>query len=83
VTDFHLRKTTEEKREKSSMTFKKYREPSYDSFRNGPQTSMCINSNPSFDLDSTAFLNLWFNCDRIHRLQVKIDSQSIIKYPSS
>jgi hypothetical protein len=52
---FSFKKEYQEKREKSSMTVKKYLEPPYDSFGKGPQTSVCINSNTSVDLDSTGF----------------------------
>jgi hypothetical protein len=61
----------------------KYLEPPYDSFGNGPQTSVCINSNTSIDLHSTGFGTLCLDFDRAHGLQVKVDGQSGIKYPSS
>jgi hypothetical protein len=37
------------------MTFKKYLQPLYDSFGQGPQPSVCIKSNTSRDLDPTIF----------------------------
>jgi hypothetical protein len=65
------------------MTVKKYLEPPYDSLGKGPQSSVCINSNTSIDLDSTGFGTLCLDFDRAHGLQVKLDGQSGIKYSSS
>jgi hypothetical protein len=65
------------------MRVKKYLEPPYDSFGKGPQTSVCINSNNSVDLDSTGLGTLCLDFDRAHGLQGKLDGQSRIKYPSS
>jgi hypothetical protein len=42
-----------------------------------------IKSNTSVELDSTGFGTLCLDCDRAHGLQVKLDGQSGIKYPSS
>jgi hypothetical protein len=64
------------------MTIKKYLELPYDSFGKGLQTSVCINSNASVDLDSTGFGTLCLDFDRAHGLQIKLDGQSGIKYPS-
>jgi hypothetical protein len=65
------------------MTVKKYLEPPYDLFGTSPQTSVCIHSNTSVDLDSTTFGTLCLDFDRAHGLQVKLDGQSGIRYPSS
>jgi hypothetical protein len=65
------------------MTVKKYLEPLYDSFGKGLQTSVCINSNTSGDLDSTGFGTLSLDFDIAHELQVKLDGQSGINYPTS
>jgi hypothetical protein len=65
------------------MTVNQYLELPYDSFGKGPQTSVCINSNNSVDLESTGFGTLCLDFDRAHGLQVKLDGQSGIKYPSS
>jgi hypothetical protein len=51
------------------MTVKRYLEPPYDSFGKGPQTSVCINSNTSIDLDSTGFGSLSLDFDRANGLQ--------------
>jgi hypothetical protein len=83
VSDFHITTNTDEKRKKSSMTIKKYLEPPYDSFGKGPQTSVYINSDTSLDLDSTGFRTLCLDLDRAQRLQIKLDGQSRINYPSS
>jgi hypothetical protein len=65
------------------MTVKIYLEPAYDSFGEGPQTSVCINSNTSVDLDSTGFGTVYLDVGSAHGLQGKLDGQSVIKYPSS
>jgi hypothetical protein len=83
VSDYSLKKNTHEKRENSSMTVKKYLEPPYDSFGKGPQTSVWINSNNDVDLDPTGFGTLYLDFDRAHGLQVKLNGQSGIRYPSS
>jgi hypothetical protein len=62
---------------------KKNLEPPYDSCGKGPQTSVCINSNTSFDLDLTGYGTLCLDFDRAYGLQVKLDKQSGIRYPSS
>jgi hypothetical protein len=61
VSTFGLRKNTYEKREKSSMTVKKYLDPPYDLFGKGLQPLVCINSNTSVDLDTTGFGTLWLD----------------------
>jgi hypothetical protein len=63
------------------MTVKKYLEPPHDSFGKGPQTSVRINSKTSIDLDSTGVGSLCLDFDRDHGLQVKLDGQSVNKYP--
>jgi hypothetical protein len=83
VPDFRLRKNSLEKREKSSMINKKYLEPKYNSFGKGPHTSGYINSNTFVDLDSTGFGNLCLDFDKAYGVQVKVDGQSGVRYPSS
>jgi hypothetical protein len=65
------------------MTVKKYLEPPYNLFGQGLQTSVCIDSNSSLDLDSTGFGTLSFDFDSAYGLLVKLDGQSGIRYPSS
>jgi hypothetical protein len=62
------------------MTVKKSFVTQYDSFGQGPQTSVCIHSNTSLDLDSTSIPTVCLDWDREYWLQVKVDGQSGIKY---
>jgi hypothetical protein len=70
VSNLCLRKNTQEKQENSSMKVKKYLDPPYDSFGNGPLTSVGINSNTSVDLDSTDVGTFCLDFDRAQELQV-------------
>jgi hypothetical protein len=65
------------------MKVKQYVAPLYNLFRKGPLTSVCINSNTSIDLDLARFGTLYLDFDRVHRLQVKVDRQSTIRYLAS
>jgi hypothetical protein len=82
ISDFGLRWNTLDTQKKSSMTIQKNLDPPYDSFGKGSQTSVCINSNTSVDLDSTGFGTVCLDFDKAHGLQVKVDGQSRIKYRS-
>jgi hypothetical protein len=62
------------------MTVKQYGDPRCDIFGKGPQTSMCINSNTSGNLDSTGFATVCLDFDTVCRLQVKLNGQCTIKY---
>jgi hypothetical protein len=55
------------------MTIKKYLESPYNLFEKGLQTSVCINSDTSVDLDSNSFRTLCLYFDRAHGLQVQLD----------
>jgi hypothetical protein len=71
--NFHLRKNTQEKLEKSSITIKSFLESPYDSFRKSLHTSVCINLYTSIDLGLNGFGTLCLDFDRAHSLQVKVD----------
>jgi hypothetical protein len=73
VSDFCLRKNTQEKQEKSSMMVTKYLKPLYDSFGQAPQTSVYINSNTSVDLDPTGFEAWSLHFDRANVLHINVD----------
>jgi hypothetical protein len=64
------------------MMVKKSLEPAYDAFGKGLQTSVFITLNTSIDLDSTSIGTLCLDFDRVHQLQLKVDSQSGIRYSS-
>jgi hypothetical protein len=65
------------------MMVKQYLELPYGSFGKGTYTSVYINSNTSVDLNSTGFGTLCLDFDKGHGLEVKVNGQSRIKYPSS
>jgi hypothetical protein len=65
------------------MRVNKYLDPLYSSFGKGWQISVYINSKTSVDLDSTSLGTLGLDFDRGHGLQIQVDGQSGIKYPSS
>jgi hypothetical protein len=72
VSDFRLRKNTQEKQEKSSMMVKNIWNHHTIHLEKGSQTSVCINSNTSVDLDSTGFGTLCLDFDRAHKVTGKV-----------
>jgi hypothetical protein len=58
------------------MSVTKYLERLYDSFKKGTQTSVCINSKTSVDLNSTGFRTLYLDFETAKGLQEKVDGQS-------